>query len=96
MCRLEQVVRAHFRIDIAHSMAVQIDNIEHWLAIKFESVKRTRRAGQLGADGISGAGHNGGNRPGQCAGLIAVVRQSKRHNQRTKIRIAQPKRTKLV
>ena len=66
------------------------------LAILGKAGIRAEALGQMGRGAIGGTGHQGGDRTGPCPSGLGVVRQTKRHQQRTQVRISQAELTEAA
>ena len=94
--RFEQRRRYSAAVDIAHRFAMHPDHFEERMLIAAVSRERTGRLRDPRAGQVRLTAHNGSDRTGEVAALVAVIRHAHRHQQRPKIREAQTKRTVIV
>ena len=89
-CRREQVIRTQRRVDVVDVHAVLLHDAQERLAVlRVTSERAGHIAGNLGAHAISAATHQGRDRPSVSAPRVGVIRQTARHQQRAKVRVAQ-------
>ena len=100
-----EIIKLRTRLNRFHSIAMQLDDLEHGFDVVLLgslddtratcvaiACERLHRTGEFGGLLVRMTGHDRGDRTGEGAAFIAVIRQTVTHAERTEIREAETER----